>query len=221
MTAGRKFTFTDVINGLTGPSCVGCHQTITLAESAVRCSNCQEWLHLKKCSGLRRIVDRVDTYIGACCRLLLLQMDSGWDEWRCIGCGILITNRRRQVQCRQCKGRLHARRCSGLKLKADFTDYLGVCCRTEFTTPKDPKFSRVERINEVKVAHHLCELDWKEINPLLLPTPTYYGPRKRKTFQLCPRFNYRSFHKTDCPLGCGRQDYAGEASGRGKEGVSH
>ena len=71
LTAGRKFSLTDVYNGLTGPTCVGCNVEISLGESAVRCSNCLEWLHLRKCSGLRRLVDRVDTYIGACCHLSL------------------------------------------------------------------------------------------------------------------------------------------------------
>ena len=220
LTAGRKFSFTDVCNGLKNPTCVGCNEEITLAQSAVRCTHCFEWLHLRKCSGLRRLADRVDTYIGACCRLSLLQMDNGWNEWACIGCGIEITSRRRFVQCRQCKGRLHARRCSGLKLTADFSDYLGVCCRTEFTTPQDPELSRARLQYETKVAGHLCELHWREWTPELLPTPTIYGPQKRKTFQLCPRLQYHSFHDTACPLGCGRQSEAGEVSGRGKEEVS-
>ena len=177
LTAGRKFSFTDVCCGLDNPKCVSCNEEITLAQSAVRCAHCSEWLHLKKCSGLRRLADRVDTYIGPCCRVALLEMDNGWNEWTCIGCSIKIELDQKCVQCRQCKGLLHARRCSGLKLTDDFPNYLGACCRTGFTMPQDTELSRARIKCEMKVAAHLCELYWREKTPELLPTPKIYGPR--------------------------------------------
>ena len=103
-------------------------------------------------------------------------------------------------------------------MTADFSDYLGVCCRTEFTTPESPGRSRVGLEYETKVAGHLCELHWREGTPELLPTPTIYGPRSGGPYQPCPRSLFGMVHDTADHTDDGRQGEACEDSG--KEAVS-
>ena len=105
--------------------CSVCGIRITNNIPSVKCNQCSNWCHLKHCTTLKSHREWTEDFIADCCR----EQQGQRAVWICTVCNMPIHKNIISVQCSNCEGWCHMRRCSGLvNHKARTTNFITPCC---------------------------------------------------------------------------------------------